>query len=344
MLSQFGPSTLMAIILGAVLAVLAFVPVVAVRYRRAGRLRPVDLVLLFAIAVYAVALWTYTLVPLPDGDYTCAGVNLRPFAVIDDIRARSGSLLRNRALLQATFNVVLFVPLGFFLRIVWRRGVVVATLVGFASTLAIELTQLTGVWGLYPCAFRVFDVDDLILNTTGAILGSLVAMPVAAMLLRRRPAPRTTEVTLGRRLVGMIADLLATAFVGFAIVITYRAVALYLIGVSVDALPPAVDQALAFWPPFLLEAWWVLARGRTFGEEIVQLEPVAASRPTGVSRVLKLVFGVGGWLILQASPVTLLAWAFGVVTLVMAWRSRDHRGLSHTVAGMELRVERGKDG
>ena len=28
-------------------------------------------------------LWTYTLVPLPSGQYTCAGVNLRPFAVND---------------------------------------------------------------------------------------------------------------------------------------------------------------------------------------------------------------------------------------------------------------------
>lgn len=341
MLSQFGPSTLLAIGLGAVLAVVAFVPVVAVRYRRAGRLRPVDLVLLLMIAVYAVALWTYTLVPLPSGQYTCAGVNLRPFAVIDDIRARGGSLLRNRALLQAGFNVVLFMPLGFFLRVVWRRGVVIATLVGFATTLAIELTQLTGLWGLYPCAFRVFDVDDLILNTAGALLGSLVAVPVAAMLLKRRPAPRATEVTFGRRLVGMVADLLATTFVGFAIVITYRAIALYLVGVPFENLPPAVDQALVFWPPFLLEAWWVLARGRTLGEEIVQLEPVAVARGVWVSRALKFVFGVGGWLILQGGPVEvpLLGLVFAVVTLAMAWRSRDHRGLSHTVAGMDLRIE-----
>ena len=43
-------------------------------------------------------------------------------------------------------------------------------------------------------------------------------MPFAAMLVKRRPAPRVTDVTFGRRLVGMVADLLATTFVGFAIV------------------------------------------------------------------------------------------------------------------------------
>jgi len=341
-LRQFGPSTLLAIGIGAMLAVVAFVPVVAVRYRRAGRLRPSDLLLLLGVAVYAVALWTYTLVPLPSGDFTCAGVNLRPFDVINDIRARGGSPLRNIALLQAAFNVVLFVPLGFLLRVVWRRGLVVATLVGLATTLAIEFTQLTGLWGLYPCAFRVFDVDDLILNTTGAILGSLLAMPFAAMLVKRRPAPRVTDVTFGRRLVGMVADFLATAFVGFGFVVTYRAIALYLVGAPVDALPPAADQALSFWPPFLFVAWWVLARGRTFGEEVVQLDPVGDPGRVRASRVLKLFFGVGGWLILQVT-VPLYASVFALVTLAMAWRSRDHRGLSHTVAGMELRIEQNPD-
>ena len=36
MLSQFGPSTIIAVILGVLLAVAAFVPVAAYRYRRPG--------------------------------------------------------------------------------------------------------------------------------------------------------------------------------------------------------------------------------------------------------------------------------------------------------------------
>jgi glycopeptide antibiotics resistance protein len=68
---------------------------------------------------------------------------------------------------------------------------VVATL---ATSLAIELTQLIGVWGLFPCAHRLFDVDDLLLNTAGATLGSLVALPVVAMLReRRRRLPRARQ-------------------------------------------------------------------------------------------------------------------------------------------------------
>ncbi len=343
MLAQFGPSTWLAILLGSALAVLGFLPVVAVRYRRAGRLRAVDLLTLLAVATYAVALWTYTLIPLPDGnDFTCVGANLRPFAFLDDIReaiAKTGGFSwRNRALLQAAFNVVLFLPLGYFLRVLARRGLVVATSAGFAISALIEFTQRTGLWGLYHCAYRVFDVDDLMLNTFGAFLGSLLAIPVAAVLHRTRPAPAIGRVTLGRRLIGMLADLMVMSGLSFSLVIGWRMIGLYLLDLSVDQLPPVVDQVLGLSPALLLQAWWVLRRGRTVGEDIVQLEPVAPPDRVGRARWLKFGFGVGGYLLLTAWS-GFAALVFGVVTVIAAWRTPAHRGLSHTVAGMELRVE-----
>ena len=42
-------------------------------------------------------------------------------------------------------------------------------------TLAVELTQLTGIWGIYPCAYRQFNVDDLMLNSLGLIAGFVLA-------------------------------------------------------------------------------------------------------------------------------------------------------------------------
>lgn len=65
------------------------------------------------VAVYAVALWSYTLIPLPDrSDFRCVRHNLVPFEFIHDIIADGHTLLHNRALLQVALNVVLFVPLG----------------------------------------------------------------------------------------------------------------------------------------------------------------------------------------------------------------------------------------
>ncbi|MFT4110997.1 VanZ family protein [Propionicimonas sp.] len=342
MLHQFGPSTWVALLVGGLLAVVAFLPVAVLLYRRAGRLRAVDLLILFAVAVYAVALWSYTLVPLPESpSYTCVRANLHLFQFVDDIRTDGRLLLHNRALLQAVFNVVFFLPLGFLLRVLLRRGVVVATLTGLLVSLAIEFTQKTGIWGLYRCAYRVFDVDDLLLNTTGALLGSLFALPIVALLRRRPAVPPATAVTVGRRLVGVLADLAVVAVVGYSLAIAWRAFALYVLLWPLDSLPGWVDNLLAYGVPAALEGYWVLVRGRTIGEAAVQLEPVAKPGRELRSRLLKFAFGVGGYLVVsgplvEVAPVEL---AFAGASLVMLFASRHHRGLSHVVADMDLRVE-----
>ena len=64
------------------------------------------------------------------------------------------------------------------MRVLLGRGILTAVFVGFAVSLFIELTQFTGVWGIYPCAYRVFDVDDLVTNTLGALAGSLLSLAV----------------------------------------------------------------------------------------------------------------------------------------------------------------------
>lgn len=61
-------------------------------------------------------------------------------------------------------NVVMFLPFGFFPALLWRRYTWwKALLTGFAVTACIECCQL--------CVGRAFDVDDLLLNTLGAMLG-----------------------------------------------------------------------------------------------------------------------------------------------------------------------------
>lgn len=136
-----------AIGLGALVGVALFVPFVALSYRRRGGLTIGRFLLWAAALVYFLAIWTYTLLPLPDStDYVCAGVNLDLTAFLDDLR--SARSVTDFAVLQLALNVLLFVPLGFFLRVLGGRGIVVALLVGFGVSLAIETTQLTGVWGL----------------------------------------------------------------------------------------------------------------------------------------------------------------------------------------------------
>ena len=83
-------------------------------------------------------------------------------------------------ILNLAGNVIAFMPFGFFLPVVSRRGRrwYNAFLVGFSLSLCIEMTQLV---------FKVgsFDVDDLFLNTIGGILGFLLYKIVQKIRIRR---------------------------------------------------------------------------------------------------------------------------------------------------------------
>ena len=77
-------------------------------------------------------------------------------------------------------NALIFMPIGFFANLLWRRSRWWKGLaVGFCVSFTIEFLQLF--------VNRSTDVDDLILNTLGAFVGGLTA------LLLRRLAPRFTQ-------------------------------------------------------------------------------------------------------------------------------------------------------
>lgn len=76
--------------------------------------------------------------------------------------------------LPALMNLVLCLPIGALL-LPYMSRFLAALCAGLMLSLAVELTQLTGTWGLYPCAYRKFDADDLLLNTLGVALGFLLA-------------------------------------------------------------------------------------------------------------------------------------------------------------------------
>lgn len=83
-------------------------------------------------------------------------------------------------------NVIGFMPCGFFLPIVSRRGKkwYNAILISFFLSLCIEITQL---------AFQVgsFDVDDMFLNTLGGAFGYIFYRIVQKIRMRRRINART---------------------------------------------------------------------------------------------------------------------------------------------------------
>lgn len=92
------------------------------------------------------------------------------------------SFLTSPSFLQILLNVALFVPLGLVIGWRTRWPLVIAAIMGLAGSLLIELTQVTRVWWLYDCAYRFGDLQDIVTNTSGAIIGWLVGR----RLVRRR--------------------------------------------------------------------------------------------------------------------------------------------------------------
>ncbi|MCQ4950686.1 VanZ family protein, partial [Bittarella massiliensis (ex Durand et al. 2017)] len=93
--------------------------------------------------------------------------------------------LRQGCFYQPAFNLLLLVPLGVYLRYYFKRGWTSTLLLVFFVTLCFELIQYSALFGIYPRPYRVFDVDDLLLNTLGGMLGFWLT-PALSWLLPTR--------------------------------------------------------------------------------------------------------------------------------------------------------------
>ncbi len=164
------------------------VPQLITQLARHGGLRPRGIAATGAVLLYGCLTLAVVFLPLP-GPGTrrlSQTVQLHPFQWITDIHTellKHGSQwFATQTFQQACLNVLLFVPLGVFARVLWRRGLTGTVLIGFAASLLIELTQVTANFGTAPYVYRIFDVDDLMNNSIGAGTGWVFGALLLALL------------------------------------------------------------------------------------------------------------------------------------------------------------------
>jgi len=342
-------SAFIAFLAGGLLSVLLVVPYIAWSYRRRGELGLGHALLAFGFLVYAMTLWTYTLLPIPDttpqwcAENAVTAAQTRPFQFLSDIRkdqdgAGVRAVLHNPALQQAVFNVALFVPLGMFGRHLLRLRPLVVVALGAAVSLFIEFTQKTAVWGLFACPYRLFDVDDLITNTLGAALGLAIAPALRLMPGQKvkAAADEPRPVTTARRLLGMAVDVVSVTLLGATLQVAYNVVAIYLLIETVPDQHPLLTIVIPV--TLLLALVPLLGNGGTFGQRVVLLKPVGpdGAEPSAWRMAVRFLAGSGGFFVLEYFGVPLVGFLLLVVSGVMAWRPRDHRGLSGVVAGLKV--------
>ena len=212
-----------AFLLFLILAFLSIIPLCIFHYHRFGYLRPIRAVIFYLFLFYTLCAISLVILPLPEltNDF-CQSHPLSqqlqpiPFNFIGEIISNNSvslrhlnlvSIFKSFSFLQAFFNFLLLIPLGFFLRYYYRFNFYPIVVIAIATTLTFEITQITGIFGIYPCAYRIFDVDDLILNTLGAIVGYLVIplfwfLPKIDQKVQKAPH----NVSLTRRLIAFIID------------------------------------------------------------------------------------------------------------------------------------------
>lgn len=314
-------------------AMLLFVPYVARVCRGRGEFAGGVATVRLGVLLYALALPSYVLLPLPAEGF-CADTQISPQWMISPPADAA----------QFGWNVLLFVPLGLFVRSLASRSLPTTLLLGFGVSLGIELTQLTGTWFVFPCPYRVFDADDLLANTTGALIGALAA-PLLRLLPWQRGSGMTPTaarpVTAARRLLGMCCDGILLWLLGVVSAHTGRWTAWL-------PLSRSWRESVVLWfaPAVVFLCTTVIGRGSTLGQHAALLRTVSPAGTPGVGATmvrwivglggLAIVEGVADGLALPEAAVTGVAVAWCTVHAFGATRSRAHRGISGRAAGLEV--------
>lgn len=201
-----------AFLLFPVLAALFSLPYVVAQYRRYGALLLFRVLVVYSLILYLMCAFFLTALPLPPisqvAKMTTPIRQLHPFHFVQVFLQESCLVpgdpstwlpaLRQGCFYQPAFNLLLLFPLGVYLRYYFKRGWASTLLLVFSVTLCFELIQYSALFGIYPRPYRMFDVDDLFLNTLGGMLGFWLT-PALSWLLPTRQQLDTLSYRKGRR-------------------------------------------------------------------------------------------------------------------------------------------------
>lgn len=161
------------------------IPFILHQYHKYGSINAFRVLIVYSFILYMMCIYFLVILPLPEKSTVTAKMgemmNLRPFAFVNDIIRESSFVLNNpntylKSLMEpciytVLLNIVMTVPFGMYLRYYFECSFKKTVLLSFGLSLFFELTQLSGLYFIYPGPYRLFDVDDLIMNTLGGVLG-----------------------------------------------------------------------------------------------------------------------------------------------------------------------------
>ena len=188
-----------ALLLFPFLAAMITLPYIIMQYRKYGSILPIRVLIVYSFIFYLLCAYFLVVLPLPPieevASYTKPIMQLIPFASLKEFTMNSSLIwndpatyltaLNEPSLYLIVFNILLTVPFGVYLRYYFQCSWKKTLLLTFLLTLSFECLQLGALFGYYPRPYRLFDVDDLITNTLGGMLGYAITPVFAHFLVSR---------------------------------------------------------------------------------------------------------------------------------------------------------------
>ncbi|MFD1433037.1 VanZ family protein [Lacticaseibacillus yichunensis] len=326
----------MALLVFPFVALIIALPLLIVQYRRYGSFLAWRAVVLYSFIYYLITAYFLVILPLPDPAAVAKLVspryNLIPFNALRNFLTytvfRIGdpstwlAALKQPWFIQPAFNVVLTLPFGVYLRYYFKRPLWQIAGIGFLLSLFFELTQLSGLYGIYPRPYRMFDVDDLILNTTGAFVGGVIA-PVLMRAFPTREAMDEKSVAKGQRVTWtrrLVAFILDNGLV-WPLVAGLLDLVIRLLGLTNSSWQPVAVWVIALVIVHVLMP--LLFHGATLGMLVVRLGIVTVDE--GPANVWRLALRAGLLYLVTLQSWRGFLWAFTQIY------SYDHQSQSNYI-------------
>lgn len=177
-----------AIIIFPIIAFLFTIPFILYQYHKYGSINKLRVLIIYSFVLYLITIYFLVILPLPSieevENMTGRTIQLIPFSFIGDIARETNfnilypstyiSTITHPSLYTMLFNIIMTIPFGMYLRYYYKCSLKKTIILTFFLSLFFELTQLTGLYGMYPRPYRLCDVDDLITNTLGGTIGYLL--------------------------------------------------------------------------------------------------------------------------------------------------------------------------
>ena len=204
-----------AIIVFPIIAFLFTIPFILHQYHKYGSINKFRVLIIYSFILYLITMYFLVILPLPSkeevANMTSRAIQLIPFSFIGDIARETNfnildpstyiSTLSHPSVYTMLFNVVMTIPFGMYLRYYYKCSLKKTFMLTLLLSLFFEFTQVTGLYGIYPRPYRLCDVDDLITNTLGGIIGYFI-MGIVDDFLPTRDEIDEETIEDGRRVSG----------------------------------------------------------------------------------------------------------------------------------------------